>query len=154
MFKYRFRKTQKKSHKWVPILPVDRMYWRGCGPRQTSASIIITNGFYYTSHDGAQHSQHPGKSDDWQTPLACNKILTINAHTSPMHRKICKKKKTFFLGQQLCPTSELNRESGWIGMSLKSLTGVRDSEPGSWIHDVSTCVGASFVPVMFRITWQ
>lgn len=85
MVKYLFCKTLRKK-KSVPVLPVDGMYWRGCGPRQTSAGVIITDGLDDTSHDGAQHSQHPGKRDNWQTPLACQKLLTINNPTCTMHK--------------------------------------------------------------------
>lgn len=37
---------------------------------------------------------------------------------------------------------------------FRGLTGVRHSEPGSRVQDVTTRIGASFVPVVMRFTRQ
>lgn len=37
---------------------------------------------------------------------------------------------------------------------FRGLTGVRHSEPGSRVHDVTASIGASFVPIVMRFSRQ
>lgn len=48
----------------------------------------------------------------------------------------------------------MSHEIGFKIFLFRGLTGVRHSEPGSRVHDVTARIGASFVPVVMRFTRQ